>query len=100
MEKQNDCLHEQFFAHCKVGRISETDGRPITSYTLDVTVKCTQCNMNFEFVGVPGGLDPNHPTTSFDFTELRAPIRPFTGKGQDSLRYVVRADETPKANIN
>ena len=48
-------------------------------------------NAKNEFVGLPAGDVPEHPTTSIDFTELRCPIRPNTGllaaRRSEKIRY-------------
>jgi hypothetical protein len=70
------CLHEQFECHCDVTRLTAGEGGPINGYTADIRIKCIECGMPFEFVGVPGGYSHRQPMCSFDATKLRAPIRP------------------------
>lgn len=70
------CEHKDFIAEVGVGRLSETEGGPITHYTADITVKCSECGVSFDFIGVRHGIDPNAPTMSLDRTKLHAPIEP------------------------
>ena len=70
------CAHFEFEAHCDVARLSETDGGPITGYSVGVKIVCHQCKMAFKFIGLPGGSSPSFPTVSIDNTEARMPIGP------------------------
>lgn len=70
------CQHEQFECVAKIGRLTDGDDGPVTGYAADIRIRCIQCGMPFEFIGVPGGYSPAQPMVSFDATELRAPIRP------------------------
>ena len=82
------CEHTSFKADVRVARLSDVDGGPVTGYTCDLAVRCATCGMPFRFIGVPptlrlGGngtyvadLKPDGPRTSYDATELRAPIEP------------------------
>ncbi len=100
MKKPEDCEHEQFEAQTRVGRITDGEGGKVYRYTLDLKVRCVECNMPFEFVGLPAGSSPDEPMTNFDFTELRAPIRPHTGEVAQKLSYKVKSEETPGTKIN
>jgi hypothetical protein len=75
----SDCQHENFICDCDVSRISSTEGGPINRYSLDVRVRCVDCNLPFRFIGLPTGLDLNGAATSMDATEGRFAIAP---KGQ------------------
>lgn len=70
------CEHMNFKATVAVGRISETEGGPITSYCADVRVECAGCGLKFRFVGLPYGYHFRQPTLSIDGTELRAVLEP------------------------
>lgn len=76
MEKNQDCQHEQFECMAKVGRLTDGDNGPVAGYTADIRIRCIQCGIPFEFIGVPGGYSPAQPMVNFDATELRAPIKP------------------------
>lgn len=65
------CEHEDFEVDAKVIRLSDS-GR----FTMDVRVKCTQCEHPFRFLGLPMGVDLNGATTSADGTEGRFSIHP------------------------
>lgn len=73
------CEHMNFACECNVGRLSETEGGPITRYSLDVRVVCADCGLPFRFIGLPTGLDLNGAAVSIDGLEGRFAIAP---KGQ------------------
>lgn len=74
-----DCKHEIFQCNADITRLTDGDDpEKVTGYSADIRVKCVQCGLPFEFVGVPGGYSPGQPMVNFDATELRAPIRPST----------------------
>lgn len=66
-----DCAHEHFHAHVEVNRLDDTK-----RFAADIHVTCADCGMPFRFLGLPGGLHPDKPTTSVDGTEARMPIAP------------------------
>ncbi len=76
MIKEN-CKHEKFQANSRVGRLSEVEGGPITRYVIEIQVHCVECMMPFQFVGLPGGVSPNYPTTCVEKIEARMPIKPI-----------------------
>ncbi len=94
-----ECKHEIFECHSKVGRLTDMEGE-VGSFIFECKVKCTQCNQFFEFTGIPGGMNFNEPRTSFDFTELRTPIRPPTGEVHSKLNYQFENKQTKSININ
>lgn len=65
------CKHEHFKAHVAVARI-EDKGR----FMADVTVRCAQCNLPFQFLGLEAGLDMNGARVSVDGLEARLAICP------------------------
>mgnify|MGYP003426932706 CR=1 FL=1 len=69
------CEHKIFAVEAKVGRLTDESGN-VTNYTCDVTVHCAECYKPFEWIGLPGGVNPSFPTTNYDNTTLRAPIKP------------------------
>lgn len=70
------CPHANFSSMSRVGRLSETEGGPITAYTVDVTITCSDCGLPFRFLGLPAGYHYAEPRVSADGTKLRAPIEP------------------------
>lgn len=96
MKDQKDCQHEQFEADVAVGRISEVEGGPITHYTADVKIKCIECGLPFEFIGMPAGMNRKFPTTNVDFTEAHLPIRPYSNSVATKLSYQVGPDQPIK----
>jgi hypothetical protein len=93
----SQCLHMNFHAQVNVGRLTNDSG-VVTSYTTDITVKCADCNTPLEFVGLPLGSSPYHPTVSMDGLELQAPITPQGTKPPDGLPgYSVTMAQNPNA---
>ncbi len=74
---KDNCLHEKFQSNCRIGRLTEVESGPVTSYTMDVEVHCAECMMPFQFIGLPGGVNPSFPTVSADNLEARIPIKPL-----------------------
>jgi hypothetical protein len=95
------CKHEQFESFTKVARLTNEDGGEVTGFSLDLKVKCVQCNEFFEFIGVANGYSQNQPLASIDFTELRIPIRPNTGAFGTNMSFDFNKPEsTKKENLN
>lgn len=65
------CQHGEHRVKAKVSYM-EDSGR----WVVDITLRCTQCDEAFRFLGLPAGSSFTHPTVSMDSTELRAPIEP------------------------
>lgn len=70
------CPHMNFKTMARVGRLTDGDDGEVVAYAVDLKVWCVDCGEQFEWMGLPGGVSPDHPTVSFDRLELRAPIRP------------------------
>jgi hypothetical protein len=66
------CEHKDFAANVAVNRM-EDSGR----FMADVTVRCKDCDLPFQFFGFPIGLDFDGVTISPDATEVRLPIVPY-----------------------
>lgn len=71
------CEHMNFAVHADVGRLTESDtSAVVVAYTMAVHVKCTECQQEFEFIGLPMGYSPHEPRCSVNGTEARMPIKP------------------------
>lgn len=68
------CTHENFAACVNVGRLSDTEGGPITSYVADVTVSCAECGQPFGFRCPTIGMLDDQPAVSPDGLELHVPL--------------------------
>lgn len=77
MDIKENCKHESFQVLSRVGRLTEIEGGPVTSYTMDIQVYCADCLMPFTFIGLPGGVNPNFPTVCAENMEARMPIKPI-----------------------
>ena len=75
------CDHKNFESTVIITRLKEKESDTVISgYSADLTIKCRDCNMPFEFIGLEAGLSPFHPMVNVDSTEMRIPIKPATGQ--------------------
>lgn len=70
------CAHENFSVSAGVFRLSQKVGGPITHYTAEIVIRCSQCGAYFEPQGLPIGLNPYAPTTDLAGQTLNLPIMP------------------------
>ena len=72
-----ECAHPDFEAFVAVTRITE-DNPPyiVTGFCADIRIRCCECEVPFEFIGIECGMSNEHPMKSADGSELRAPIKP------------------------
>ena len=70
-ERRANCKHENFRVDATVNRMEDSG-----SFILDLRIHCVDCDLPFEWVGVPCGLSFYQPCVSVDNQELRAPITP------------------------
>lgn len=72
------CEHKSFACKANIGRLSHSDGGPITGYIAEITVNCADCGLAFRFIGLSAGNSHREPRVSPDGLELRAPLEPAT----------------------
>jgi hypothetical protein len=70
------CAHFNFHTSARIGRLTKKEGGPVTGYSADIRIKCSDCGHPFTWIGVPLGSSPSQPMASVDCEELRAPIQP------------------------
>lgn len=68
------CEHNNFKTQCNVFKLTDEEGNP-TGMTVDITIACADCFKPLEFIGLPGGINPNYPTVSADGLEARMPVK-------------------------
>ena len=78
------CIHDNFECHLGVNRLL-SDEEMLVGYAVDIDIECADCGIPFEFVGLPLGRSPAHPTSDPFRHELRAPITPCTDGESHSL---------------
>jgi len=66
------CEHKDFEAKVEISRLED-----IGRFAADVTIHCKDCNLPFQFLGLPGGLNLEGPAVSVDATEARLAIVPY-----------------------
>ena len=78
MSDKNTCPHLNLAVEAHVTRLQENldPESKIAGYAVDLTIKCTDCNEPFCWLGLPVGCSAVQPKVSFDRLELRAPITP------------------------
>lgn len=79
------CEHEQFKATVEVGRLSATEGGPVTHYVAEIAVVCASCGEPFEFQGLPVGYSAYQPTVDLGGAKLNAPLMPPGEKPPEGL---------------
>jgi hypothetical protein len=89
------CTHDSFDASVDVGRLTEKDGGPVTSYVCEVRVRCAVCGEAFGFIGPPAGVRGDGPTTSQDGLELRIPIAPGEVRREGPAYYELMSGRKP-----
>jgi hypothetical protein len=70
------CKHLRFVVHGTVNRLADSPDATPSGYMLDVTCRCEDCGIPFQFLGIRSGISSEHPNVSIDATELRVPIKP------------------------
>lgn len=65
------CEHHNFRVDAVVNRIED-----VKTFSVDLRIVCTDCNVPFEWIGAPHGFSYYQPCMSIDNQELRAPIVP------------------------
>lgn len=69
------CEHRDFEAEVTVQRLEDAPGK-VGAYLADVRVRCAACKQQFQFLGLPQGLDIGGAACSFDRTEAHLTISP------------------------
>jgi hypothetical protein len=79
IEPTKVCDHPNVEVRNNFVRLVKSDNGPVEKYVLEISVKCTDCNLPFRFVGdkhLKVGMSVDAPRTTPDFCTLRAPIEP------------------------
>jgi hypothetical protein len=66
-----DCKHEDFNANVGVARLEDTGG-----FMAEITIKCSRCDLPFQFLGLEPGLDMQGARVSIDGLEANIAIVP------------------------
>ena len=86
-----NCQHRKFEAKTKVMRLQDQGKFNIGGYSVDLIIKCAECNLPFEFMGLPLGLITGGAAMSVDGLEARLSIQPTT----QSKEYLKALEEQP-----
>ncbi len=70
------CLHLNFLTEAGIHRLMDREDGPVTGYTADIRIKCTDCGLPFRFLGFAAGSHFAEPRVSADALTLRAPLEP------------------------
>ncbi|WP_439392342.1 hypothetical protein ACRQ5Q_22365 [Bradyrhizobium sp. PMVTL-01] len=65
------CKHMNFAAQVNVARMEDTG-----QFMADITVRCSECNVPFQFLGMEAGIDTHGARVSVDGLEARIAICP------------------------
>lgn len=66
------CEHKDFEAQVDINRLEDTG-----QFAADIRVRCSECNLPFQFIGLPTGLNMEGAAVSADATEARLAIVPY-----------------------
>ena len=77
-ENPDVCDHKILVGNVRCGRITETEGGAVKWYIAELTVTCDACKRPFVFQGLDAGMSFTKPMVSFEGTEVRLPIKPFS----------------------
>lgn len=69
------CEHRDFQANVCIARLEDTGG-----FVAEITVRCTECDTPFQFLGLQPGLDTQGASVSIDGLEARIAISPQGAK--------------------
>jgi hypothetical protein len=69
------CKHENFHAKVAVARLEDIGG-----FMAEITIKCSQCDLPFQFLGLEPGLDMQGARVSIDGLEANIAICPQGSK--------------------
>ena len=58
------CEHRQFESSVDVYRPTATEGGEVTGYQADIRIRCADCRLPFQFIGLPGGVSQQWPARS------------------------------------
>lgn len=64
--------HHNFESHVAINRLEDTG-----QFAADVHIRCADCNLPFQFLGLPTGLNSEGAAVSVDATEARLAIAPY-----------------------
>lgn len=70
------CEHQIFRGNVRVGRLTGEGSDVPTAYTAELTIKCAECGRDFQFLGLPAGVNLSGATMSIDGLEARLAIAP------------------------
>ena len=65
------CKHEEFKAVVNVIRLQDSG-----KFVAEISIKCAQCELPFQFMGLPPGVNFDGATVSLDGKEACIGIRP------------------------
>lgn len=70
------CQHLNFAAEVGVNRLTESEGGPVKGYCADVRIKCAECNLPFQFLGLEPGYDSQGARVSLDGLQANIALTP------------------------
>lgn len=97
--KNGTCEHLNFQALVQTHRLRETDDGPITAYSADVRISCSDCGRPFQFLGLPTGIDTQGSCVSVDGLEARLAICP-EGEQPSMLSRIAATFAPPSDEMN
>ena len=65
-----------FHANVGVGRLTNGEGGPVTGYVAEIRIKCQDCGLPFQFLGLEPGYDNQGARVSIDGLEANIGLVP------------------------
>ncbi len=76
VKKLEECEHRRFVHKCVVYRLQDPEESKPHAFVAEVAVICAECDIPFQFLGMPSGNDLTKPMRAKDATTCRLPVTP------------------------
>lgn len=83
---QKICNHENFEASVDTHRLNKSEGGPIVSYLVELTLRCAECKIPFRFFVPRVGVFPNDSGTNANGEMLNVYAEPSDGSLAQAIR--------------
>lgn len=74
--EQCKCPHENFDSDVHITRLVNDDGA-LSGIDVELNVRCSQCGLQLQFLGLPHAISDRVPTTDIMHCSASLPAKPF-----------------------
>jgi hypothetical protein len=74
--KQAACQHLNFMTDVDINRLKDDKTGKVNRFMADIRIRCVDCDIKFQFIGLPAGVNLNGACCSIDACEARMTIAP------------------------